>query len=115
MSTPETVDSRVLDDIVQRIVRVASPLRIIVCDSAARGTMGPHSDIDLLVISNHDQDRSQVVGDIYVALHGVGKAVDIIMATPEEVEQYRDSRSLVIHPALKHGKEIYRADALSTQ
>ena len=36
----------VLDDILRRIVRVAAPERIILFGSAARGEMGPHSDID---------------------------------------------------------------------
>jgi hypothetical protein len=42
-------------------------------------------------------------------LHGVGQAVDIILVTPEQVEQYRNTRFLVIAPALQEGKEIYHA------
>ena len=39
----------VLDEIVRRIVEVAEPEEIILFGSAARGTMGPNSDLDLLV------------------------------------------------------------------
>ena len=44
------VQKKILQNIIQRIVEVAHPERIIMFGSAARGEMGPHSDIDLLVI-----------------------------------------------------------------
>lgn len=43
------VSENVLGEIVRRIVAVAEPDRIILFGSAARGQMGPHSDLDLLV------------------------------------------------------------------
>ena len=46
----KNVHKKILHDIIQRIVEVAHPQRIIMFGSAARGEMGPHSDIDLLVI-----------------------------------------------------------------
>ena len=45
-----TLDRRVLDDVVQRVVAVAQPERIVLFGSAARGEMGRHSDVDLLVV-----------------------------------------------------------------
>ena len=41
------VASRVLREIIRRIVVVAQPDRIILFGSAARDEMGPHSDVDL--------------------------------------------------------------------
>ena len=46
----EASRSAVLDEIVRRVIEVAEPDRIILFGSAARGQMGPDSDIDLLVI-----------------------------------------------------------------
>ena len=96
-----------LQEIIRRIVEVAQPERIILFGSAARGEMGPHSDIDLLVIKGGTFDQSRLVGDIYMNLHGVGQAVDVILVTPEHVERYRNSHYLVIAPALREGKEVY--------
>jgi hypothetical protein len=45
--------------------------------------MGPHSDVDLLVVKNGEFDQSRLVGDIYMYLHGVGQAVDVLVVTPE--------------------------------
>ena len=112
MTTRSTVSRAVLDKIVRRVVQVAAPERIVLFGSAARGDMGPNSAIDLLVIRAGDQDRSRVLGDIYVALHGVGQAVDVILVTPEEVERYRNSPALVIAPALHEGREVYPAAAV---
>jgi hypothetical protein len=45
-------DPLVLGEIVRRIVEVAHPDRIILFGSAAHGTMGPDSDLDLPVIES---------------------------------------------------------------
>jgi uncharacterized protein len=103
-----TIPQEVLEKIIQRIVEVAQPEKIILFGSAARGTMGRHSDVDLLVVKSGDFDQSRLVGDIYMRLHGVGQAVDVLVVTPEQVEQYRNTHCLIIAPALREGKEVYR-------
>jgi uncharacterized protein len=103
------VSQEVLDKIIQRIVEVAQPERIILFGSAAREEMGPHSDVDLLVVKSGEFDQSRLMGDIYMNLHGVGQAVDVILVTQEQVERYRNTHCLIIAPALREGKEIYHA------
>jgi predicted nucleotidyltransferase len=105
-------DARLLADIVRRVVRGAGPERIVLFGSAARGTMGPDSDIDLLVIKAGKFDYWRVMTRIYRQLRGDGAAVDVVLATPEDVERYRDTHCLVICPALREGKVIYDAQAL---
>ncbi len=103
------VAQKTLDEIIQRVVAVAQPERIILFGSAARETMGPNSDVDLLVVKSGEFDQGRVLGDIYVNLHGVGQAVDVVLVTPEQLERYRNTYCLVIAPALREGREIYRA------
>lgn len=93
-----TLPPEVLDEIIRRVVEVAQPEKIILFGSAARGEMGPHSDVDLLVIKS-GAHRLDLTGRIYMNLRGVGVAVDVIVVTPEDVERYRDSHPLVIAPA----------------
>ena len=104
---------RVLRDIVRRVVEVAQPERIILFGSAARGTMGTNSDVDLLVVKRGKYDRGQVIDQIHHRLDGVGEAVDVIVVTPEDVERYGDSPYIVIYPALREGKLIYAAKKVS--
>ena len=98
-----------LQEIIRRVVEVAEPDRIMLFGSAARGDMGDNSDVDLLVIKSGEFDYHRLMGDIYINLHGVGQAVDVVLATPEQVERYRNTHCLIIAPALKEGREVYHA------
>lgn len=103
-----TIAQDKLELIIRRIVEVAKPEQIILFGSAARGAMGPNSDVDLLVIES-GVNRLELMGEIYRNLHGVGGPVDVIVATPEDVERYRNSHSLVFAPALREGSVVYAA------
>jgi len=96
----------VLEEIVRRIVEVAQPEKIVLFGSAARGEMGPDSDVDLLVITS-GVHRRRLTQAIYMNLFGVGQAVDVVVVTPQDVERYKDSVALVIEPALREGKVVY--------
>ena len=99
----------VLDKIIERIVEVAQPEKIILFGSAVRREMGPNSDVDLLVVKPGVAHRGRLAGDIYMNLIGVGQAVDVIVVTPEDVERYRNAIGLVIEPALREGRVVYVA------
>jgi predicted nucleotidyltransferase len=103
-----TVSPETLQQIIERIVEVAQPEKIILFGSAARGEMGPNSDVDLLVIKT-GAHRLDLAGKIYRNLHGVAEAVDVVVVTPEDVERYGESPALVIAPALKEGRVVYAA------
>jgi predicted nucleotidyltransferase len=101
-------DPGVLADTIQCVVEAAKPEKIVLFGSAARGTMGPDSDLDLLVIKRGKFDRHHVTTAIYRNLSGA-IGVDVVVVTPEEVERYRDTHCLVIRPALREGKVVYGA------
>jgi predicted nucleotidyltransferase len=109
MGDNKALSEEKLQEIIRRIVRVAHPEKIILFGSAARGEMGPNSDVDLLVIKRGEYHQGHLTGEIYMNLHGVGQAVDVILVTPEQVERYRDTHYLVIAPALRQGREVYHA------
>ncbi len=107
--TTTTIDQAVLDEIVRRIVEVAQPERIILFGSAARGEMGPDSDLDLLVIKAGEYHRRRLAQDIYMNMFGVDVPMDIIVATPEHLEQYGERPYLIYKSALREGRTIYGA------
>ena len=100
-----------LANLVQRIVEAVQPEKIIVFGSAARGTMRATSDLDLLVIKRGEFHHIDLAQRIYRALGAHDIAVDITVATPEEVEKYRDEYGLVLYSALREGRLIYDAEA----
>jgi uncharacterized protein len=73
MSRKTTLDQRKLSEIIRRIVKVAAPEKIILFGSAARGEMGPNSDVDLLVIKRGRFHRGRLTEKIYMNLFGVGQ------------------------------------------
>lgn len=99
--------SSVLRDIVRRVVHAAIPEKIILFGSAARGEMGPNSDVDLLVVKRGKFNRRRLTAKIYAELYGAGAAVDVVIVTPDEVQRYRDAPCMAIFPALREGRVVY--------
>ena len=97
-----------VEDVVRRIVEAAQPEKIILFGSAARGEMGPNSDLDFLIIKT-GAHRRELTDRIRRSLRGVNAAVDLVVATPEDIERYRDSHPLVYKPALREGLVVYDA------
>ena len=64
-------DPAVLADIVERVVRASEPEKIVMFGSAARGEMGPNSDIDLLVIKNRKFNYGNQMDRIERHLRGI--------------------------------------------
>src|SRR5882724_4591228 len=99
-------DPAILADTIKRVVEAAAPEKIVLFGSAARGTMGPNSDVDLLVIKGGKFNRDRLTCEIYRHLSGADAAIDVVVVTPEEVDRYRNSHCLVICPAIREGKVV---------
>jgi len=100
---------RVVRDIVARIVMVARPEMIVLFGSAARGNLGPDSDLDFLVVVTGPIHRRHLAQAIYRNLIGVGRPTDIVVITTEDVARQRLNPNLVIRAALDEGKIVYAA------
>ncbi|MFQ5829081.1 MAG: nucleotidyltransferase domain-containing protein [Candidatus Methylomirabilia bacterium] len=96
-----------IQEMVRRIVERFHPERVILFGSHARGTAGPDSDADLLVVLRDAAPKRAKVIDMYRLLARIGLPKDVILVTPEEVERYRDVCGTIIRPALLEGKVLY--------
>ena len=63
-------DPAILQIIVREVVEAAKPEKIVLFGSAARGTMGPNSDYDILVIKKGRFSHDRVAEAIYRNLSG---------------------------------------------
>ena len=99
----------ILDEAVRRILSVVKPRRIILFGSAARGNMGPHSDLDFLIIMPDGIHRRRTSQQIFRAIFDLDMSKDIIVVTENDVRDYGTNPSLVIAPALEEGTELYHA------
>lgn len=94
-------------EMVRRIVERFHPERIILFGSHARGTAGPHSDVDLLVVMQPQGSKRRRSVEIHGLLAGIGLPKDVIVVTPEEFEAYRDAPGTVIRTAWQEGKVLH--------
>ena len=92
---------------VKRLVERFDPEQIILFGSHARGTAGPDSDVDLLVIMPVSGSKRAKQIEMRVALHDITVPKDIILVTPDEVERQRNVVGTIIQPALREGKVVY--------
>ncbi len=99
--------SQEIDRMVKRLVDRFDPDQIILFGSHARGTAGPDSDIDLLVIMPVTGSKRAKQIEMRVALHDIRMPKDIILVTPEQVAQQRNIVGTIIRPALQEGKVLY--------
>lgn len=99
-----------LNELVRRIVQTVHPRRILLFGSAARGQMGPNSDLDILVVMPDGIHRRHTAQTLYRHLPAIGIEKDIIVVTESDVRDYGGNPSLVLYPALREGKEVYLAE-----
>ncbi len=102
-------DREALGALVERIVEAVHPLRIILFGSAARGEMGPDSDVDLLVVMPEGTHRLDTAGFLHTQFHGIPLSVDVLVATPSDLERYKDNIGLIYYVILEEGKDLYVA------
>jgi hypothetical protein len=102
-------DREVLDELVRRIVAAVQPLRIILFGSAARGEMGPNSDLDVLVVMPDGCNCRALSQMLAGCLGGLKYAKDILVVEQRDVEQYGNNPYLILHTAMTQGKELYHA------
>lgn len=103
------VSDEKLDELIARILEVVHPLRIVLFGSTARGEATKDSDIDVLVVVSNGVHKRKTAQEIYRNLVGFGIAVDVVMATPTDLEHYAHSPGLVYRDALRDGRELYAA------
>ena len=96
-----------IQEIIRRIVEAFRPRRIVMFGSRARGDTRPDSDLDLMVEMETDDPPAVRVRTID-ALFGLRRwAMDLVVYTPEEVEQQRQYRNALIRVIESEGKVLY--------
>ena len=96
-----------LADIVRRIVETAQPEKIILFGSRARGDARADSGFDVLVIQESDEPRYRRSAPLYVALADLPAEVEVMVYTPEEVEEWSQVPQAFVTTAVCEGTTIY--------
>ena len=110
MDITGNLDLRIVE-MVRRIVEGFHPERVILFGSRARETTGADSDVDLLVIMHVTGSRRKQAAEIDLALADRTLPVDLIVLTPDDVEQFKNTVGHVVYPAMHEGKVLYERPA----
>ena len=106
-----SLNDDLLRGIVRRIVDTAQPEKVILFGSQARGDVRPDSDFDVLVIKESDEPRYRRSVPLYVALADLPVEVEVMVYTPEEVEEWSQVPQAFVTTALREGTTIYERAA----
>ncbi len=96
-----------LSEVVDRIVRKFHPEKIILFGSWARGEAREDSDLDLLVVLSRVDHKRKAAIEVLRALNGLPISKDVIVTTPQEIEERGKTVGYILRPALEEGKVIY--------
>jgi predicted nucleotidyltransferase len=99
-------DASIIEEAGRRLVRAAPDARVFLFGSHARGTAGPRSDLDFLVIEPAVEDPAAESVRLRRTLRGLGLFADIVVVSAHEAEQWREVRGSLIHAALSEGRAL---------
>ncbi|NTU65533.1 MAG: nucleotidyltransferase domain-containing protein [Chloroflexi bacterium] len=105
--TASSADPQIIQEIVRRIVQVSQPEKVILFGSRARGTARSMSDIDLLVIAHSTQPRHRRAAPLYGVLSDIIAPMDIVVYSPEEVQEWSEVRQAFVTTAIREGQVLY--------
>lgn len=104
----DTVTPTTVKYVVDKIVNIAHPTKVVVFGSQARGDNRADSDIDILVITNPGESREQVRLAIERALRGRRFDIDLLVRTPEDIAWNTEGENPFYTEAIhKEGRVMY--------
>ncbi len=98
-----------IDIIVHQIIEIASPEKIILFGSAARGEFRQGSDLDFLIVMPDGVNRRKTAQLIYRKVRSEGVPFDAIVTTRSQLEEQKNNIGLIYKSILAQGKTVYAA------
>lgn len=103
--------NEVLEKAVRIIIEVADPDRIILFGSRSRGNASQQSDFDVCVIKRGVIQKRKLAQQIYRSLYGIGAPMDIIVETPDKLEELKNNPYMIYKEIAEQGSIIYEKSA----
>lgn len=103
----QVITEQVVQAMIDKIINMFSPDKIIVFGSWARKEFNEHSDVDFLVIMPYGGSKRDTQVAIRRALKGFGVPKDVIVATGQEIEQKKSLSGYIYGAALREGRVVY--------
>ena len=101
------VDMVDIEKVAQRLGDASQAESVVLFGSYARGNPSENSDVDFLVIAPSDQPRFKRSRKLYQLFNPYPFGMDILVYTPEEVEQDGSNPLSFVASVMKEGKIVY--------
>jgi predicted nucleotidyltransferase len=108
----EKITPKLVQYIVDKIVREIRPKKIILFGSYARGDFSKDSDLDLFIVVEEGEESSRSIRrKIDALLWGRRFPVDLVVRKEKEIERnFRARNPFYIHHIFKDGKVLYEKE-----
>lgn len=105
--TGQSASEKILAEIVERLVVLASPVKIILFGSTARGEAQAGSDLDLLVVEKEVTDQYAEALRLGRALNDLMLPIDLIVVSEAQLKRYSQVTGTVYYRSLQEGHVLY--------
>ena len=97
-----------IKNVVQKIVQIFRPERVVLFGSFARQTAGNNSDVDLLVVLPHEGSAAKCAAEIRQAVE-FGFPCDLLVRSPQKVAERLRMGDPFFKEILANGKTLYES------
>jgi uncharacterized protein len=101
------IDDALIEEITRRIVEGVHPERVILFGSRSRGDNHSDSDLDVFVEWETPESRLDRYMKVLSLFHGRRWSMDLIVMTPKEVRERRNSRHSIVPIIEREGKVLF--------
>ena len=101
------IDRREIERVAKRLGSAANAEQVILFGSYARNEANEHSDVDLLIIAESDLPRFKRSRELYKLFRPHPFSMDLLVYTPQEIEQGKRSTTSFVSTVLQEGMVLY--------
>ena len=98
---------RNIRQIVDQVVALVQPRRVILFGSAASGRVGEDSDLDFLVVVPENARPEELTDRLNMGIRNRLMPCDFMVVTESVLDKNRDNPGLVYGEILTQGREVY--------
>ena len=96
-----------IKQVVDQIVNLAHPSKIILFGSAANGNIKPDSDLDFMVVIPNRQKIDKVVDVLNMGVRNRPMPCDFVVVTTSLLRKHQKTPGFIYNEVLNNGREVY--------
>jgi len=96
-----------IQQVAVQLGNAANASQVILFGSYARGEATERSDVDLMVVAETNLPRHKRAVNLYKQFRPYPFGMDIVVYTPQEVEEGKESALTFVSTVLREGKKLY--------